>query len=178
MLHSSLPGSRVCGVCPASIEQGPGHTPAPAVVGKKGTRWWYQGNKGMDRKAAIAAQQRAEQAAKEVTEQAMTAAQACLPTCPNCRAAGCQIGAGMRGIGDGARPTASEIGLGDIIRVRPCALTFVTARKRRNSRTLVAHAQKRACALTRQRALARTYSRTGRRFGNARSPHRTRVVCR
>ena len=30
----------------------------PALVGKKGTRWWYAGTKGMDRKAGIAAQQR------------------------------------------------------------------------------------------------------------------------
>ena len=46
-----------------------------AVVGKKGTRWWYQAKQGVDKRASIAALQRAEQAAREETETAMTAAQ-------------------------------------------------------------------------------------------------------
>ena len=47
----------------------------PAVVGKRGRRWWYEGSKGLDKKAGVAAQQRAEAAAKKVNEQAMAAAQ-------------------------------------------------------------------------------------------------------
>lgn len=46
-----------------------------AVVGKKGKRWWYHSNQGVDKRASIAALQRAEQAAREETETAMTAAQ-------------------------------------------------------------------------------------------------------
>jgi hypothetical protein len=46
-----------------------------AVVGKKGKRWWYQEKQGVDKRASIAALQRAEQAARQETETAMTAAQ-------------------------------------------------------------------------------------------------------
>ena len=48
---------------------------ASAPVGKKGMRWWYVGNKGKDRKAGIAAQQKALEDARRVTEDAMKAAQ-------------------------------------------------------------------------------------------------------
>jgi len=44
-------------------------------VGKKGTRWWYQAKQGVDKRASIAALQRAELAAREETETAMAAAQ-------------------------------------------------------------------------------------------------------
>ena len=135
----SLPGSCFCGACPVCVAQSPGHTPAPAVVGKKGTRWWYEGHKGMDRKAAIAAQQRAEQAAKEVTEQAMAAAQACLPTCPPRRTVGCQTGGGDAGDGGWLleRP----------VRARPCSRARV-------------HAEIRARTAANVRTHARTYTRT------------------
>ena len=137
--------------------------PAPAVVGKKGTRWWYEGNKGIDRKAAIAAQQRAEQAAKEVTEQAMAAAQACPPTCLPRRGVGCPIGRGCGGIR--ARWPAIKRVRCDVILVRLCALelecasdvsTHTHTRRPSRSRT---HAY--------SRALAHTHTHThtsGRRY--------------
>jgi len=49
---------------------------------------WYEGSKGLDLKAAIAAQQRAEQASKLITEQCMSAAQVWY--CTVCDEAFCQ----------------------------------------------------------------------------------------
>lgn len=164
-----LPAPTPCVTRPVCIAQGPGHVPAPAVVGKKGTRWWYQGHKGIDRKAAIAAQQRAEQAAKEVTEQAMAAAQACPSMCPTRRGVGCPMGRGCGGIR--ARWPAIEIerviesGRSDIILVHLCALELECASAREHARALtIALAPAHSCALTRthahSRALAQTHTYT------------------
>jgi len=162
-----VPATAPCGTRPVCFAQGPGHVPAPAVVGKKGTRWWYEGNKGIDRKAAIAAQQRAEQAAKEVTEQAMAAAQACPSTCPIRRGVGCPMGRGCGGIR--ARWSAFEIeraierGRSDIILVRLCALELEYASEREHAGThTMARAPAHSCALMRTHAHSHTHT-SGRR---------------